>query len=392
MVGITEPTAARIRRRARRLARAVGRWGIRRWVAVGGLAILLSVACGGRGLHWPALPAGPAEPSADGGDRPAWPLRCVWVARLGAAPVGPALVSGNVVVQLTTAPAVVALDGGDGRRLGRQPLLAPAGAGLAVVGGLVVVPLLGRSPCLQAYEMGRGRRRWQMSAVVHAAPGVAGDTLLVAGEHGDLQALEAGSGRQLWRAPSGRRPAVGPGVGPETAWVVAGGQSLAAVDLATGRRRWQADLGARPRTVPVLVAGQVLVGTGDARLLALDPQTGARRWQVPLPGVPAPGLAAGPDLVVLACSDGSLVALDPASGQRRWARLRPGTLRAAPVRVGGAVFAAGAAQQLEALDVASGEVRWAAPLDGPVTAALTWTGAVLLAATDKGTLYAYGAP
>jgi len=112
----------------------------------------------------------------------------------------------------------------------------------------------GRSPAALAL---RGRRVWVHSVVgpVIASPVVAGGVVYIGGADGYLHALDAGSGREVWRFAVGAElvnttPAVHGGL----VYMGASGAAFFALDRRTGRPRWSAALRAEPTAPPVVAA------------------------------------------------------------------------------------------------------------------------------------------
>lgn len=141
----------------------------------------------------------------------------------------------------------------------------------------------------------------------HASPVVVGDRVFAFAREGEqevAQALDLATGRRLWRqsypAPYTMNPAAtGHGKGPKSTPAVAGGRLftfgiggiLSALDASTGRLLWRQDLSSRfPETAPLYGVAQspvvdgdrVIVhvgGPGRGALTAFDATSGAVRWE-----------------------------------------------------------------------------------------------------------------
>jgi outer membrane protein assembly factor BamB len=220
---------------------------------------------------------------------------------------------------------------------------------------------------------------------------------------GALVAVDAVSGRQLWRTPlpmaTVSQPVVGGGL-----VIVAGtsdcGKShltVVAVHATTGRLAWQRSVKAQhpcSYNAEPHLAGDVVVAGGPLgapeeppsgcdqpgvkapAAVGLDLATGQQRWQPP--GIAGEVLAASPDVVVArGANPGCLIGLDAASGHRRWAVTPPVSGLFAAVGAG-SLFLSGHApdgsQAISSLDPITGDRRWSVPLApsggiGPLTAA-----------------------
>ncbi len=177
---------------------------------------------------------------------------------------------------------------------------------------------------VQAVATRDGKPRWTYDAKL-AVPGdlvVAGDRLLVGSRSYDLIALDAGTGKELWK-----------------------------------RYYWFSWI----ESPPLVRDGVVYTGSSDAtHVYAFDLASGASRWKSAVPGFAWQRPAVNEELVIAGTAGqgaypgsraGSLVALDRASGAIRWIHLDPPSeeraqarepwgFGAAPVMADGVVYAA----------------------------------------------------
>lgn len=154
----------------------------------------------------------------------------------------------------------------------------------------------------------------------NAAPLVVGSRVFLAGAGGTVAAIDADSGRDIWRAALGVPLATGVGADGETAAVVT--QENALIALVNGQQRWRVQLSAKVFTAPLVAGGRVFVVTADRTVLAFDGGNGARLWSQARPGEPLVLNQAG---VLLAVGDtlvaglsGRLTSLNPQNGSVRW--------------------------------------------------------------------------
>lgn len=156
---------------------------------------------------------------------------------------------------------------------------------------------------------------------------------------------------------------------------------LVAIDARTGKRLWRADMGDRLGLAEVQYGMRGLVYTEEvacdgrrdgAAFVAYDAATGSMRWRVevsPLAVAPGPysigiGYAqtfgVGPSAVVVTSPDDTIRGLDPRTGKQRWAVPNEGF-----GGVGGTaelVILRNASGALRAVDRRTGVTRWTAPL------------------------------
>ena len=147
-----------------------------------------------------------------------------------------------------------------------------------------------------------------------------GNTVLLAAAKGVVAALDAGTGRDLWRLNTGVALAAGVGGDARLAAVVTQGNELLA--LSEGREIWRQKLAAQAFTAPFVAGGRVFVLAADRSVHAFDGATGRKLWTQQRPGDPLvlrqPGvlLAVGDTLV--AGLGGRLTGLNPGNGSFRW--------------------------------------------------------------------------
>ncbi len=318
---------------------------------------------------------------------------------------------------------MVAVDAATGRQLWRTPLDEELIGSPAVADGLVYVyggsyhdDPRGR---LFALSASTGKVVWQVAthggqcggaAAYHKTPQVAGGVVVLRGPAGYLSGLDARSGRERWRVPTGDVPVAGTSarviVGvPEPGSTQTPG-ALRALDRRTGRTLWTATF--RPSeltgirdindvTAPIVAATESVVLTqvgpnpylppGVSGLVALDAATGRERWRTTL-GYVGQAVPALPESATVVTLRGPLTpaaqvtaspptpparayavdALDVATGASRWTRPVGATeMTEQPVTTVWAgprtayFFADGA--RLVAADARTGRLRWqSAPL------------------------------
>lgn len=147
-----------------------------------------------------------------------------------------------------------------------------------------------------------------------------GNTATLASGDGTVVALDAASGRELWRASAGGPLAAGVGSDGSTAAVITRDNDLVAV--ANGKVLWKQKLQALSYTPPLVAGARVFVLGGDRSVSAFDGATGRRLWSQQRQGEPLVLRQAG---VILAVGDtlvvgqgGRLAGLNPLNGSSRW--------------------------------------------------------------------------
>ena len=156
--------------------------------------------------------------------------------------------------------------------------------------------------------------------VVAVSRGAEGEQFTVAGGDGTVLALDAASGRELWRASAGGKLAAGVGSDGRYASVVTRDNELVTFDA--GRVVWRERLASRVASPP-LVAGERVFAMGvDRAVHAFDAADGRRLWSLQRPGdaltLSQPGVVAAFKNTLLVGQGPRLAGVDPDTGTLRW--------------------------------------------------------------------------
>lgn len=150
--------------------------------------------------------------------------------------------------------------------------------------------------------------------------GVSGNSVAVASGDGSVALLDAGTGKDIWRAAL--NTAISAGVGSDGKVVAVVTKANEVVALQEGRELWRQKLGAQAFTAPLVAGARVFVLAADRSVSAFDGQTGRKLWTQQRPNEPlvlrqsGVMLAVGDTLVV--GLSGRLVGLNPGSGSVQW--------------------------------------------------------------------------
>lgn len=203
---------------------------------------------------------------------------------------------------------------------------------------------------------------------------VNGSTVAVASNNGTLLALDARTGRELWRASVGVPLSAGVGSDGKVTAVVTRENEVVALEA--GKVLWRQRLGAQTYTAPLVAGGRVFLLAADRSVTAFDGQTGRRLWNQQRTGE---ALVLGQSSVLLAVGDtlvagmsGRLVGMNPANGGTRWeaAIAAPrGTneverlvdLVGSVSRVGNVVCARAFQSSVGCVDALTGRLLWTKP-------------------------------
>ncbi len=208
------------------------------------------------------------------------------------------------------------------RRLGAAALCGVALAALATLGGCAAskpkpLPLEALTPKMS------GTLVWSQRVEKIEFPlmvAVNGGTFTVAGSDGTVLALDAQSGREVWRANAGAK--LGAGVGSDGRFAAVVTRDGELVTFEQGQLKWRKPLGTRVSTAPLVAGERVFVLGIDRGVQAFDAIDGRKLWSLQRPSDPLTLAQAG---VIAAFKDTLLVGqgprlagVDPLQGTVRW--------------------------------------------------------------------------
>jgi len=242
---------------------------------------------------------------------------------------------------------------------------------LSVAVNAGVFTLAGNDGSVLALQADTGRELWRAAVGGKLGAGVGSDGRFAAvvTRDGELVVIEAG--RVVWRKPLGVRATTAPLVAGERVFILGTDRSVQAFDALDGQKLWSVQRPGDPLTLAL--AGVIsafkdtlLVGQG-ARMAGLDPRDGSVRFEVAvasprgtneverLADLVAP-LARVGDMVCARSFQAAVGCINAERGSLNWTKVTGGTRGVAADDQ--YVFGADASDRLTAWRAASGEVAW----------------------------------
>ena len=236
--------------------------------------------------------------------------------------------------------------------------------GSSIVADKTHVYVSSRDKNLHALDVKSGREAWRVTAgdIMTATPALYRDLVIFAAYDGKVQAVYASDGKPRWTYDAKLGVPGDLGVTGDRVLVGSRSYDLIALNAATGRELWKHYYWfSWIESPPVVRDGVVYTGSSDATAVyALDLADGSLRWKSMVPGYPWQRTVVTDELVITgslgkgaypASRNGSFFALDRATGAVRWMYLDPPTeetvkagknwgFAASPVLGDGVVFAA----------------------------------------------------
>jgi outer membrane protein assembly factor BamB len=227
------------------------------------------------------------------------------------------------------------------------------------------------------------RTKWVFDAkqLLEFPPVIAYGRLYFSNIQGDFTALEAKTGKVVWRRALGYKAAASPAVGNSVVYMPLMSKAgtdpgpatgaVVALDAETGNVRWRFSAGA-VESSPLLLDGVLYFGTFDHRLYALDATTGRKLWSLATGDAVKGGPAYWHGAVFTGSYDGKVYAVDARNGKQRWSSGSRGGLRgsgnfyATPAVAYGRVFVGNTDGAVYAYGAESGRLLWSKRTGGYV--------------------------
>jgi outer membrane protein assembly factor BamB len=156
-------------------------------------------------------------------------------------------------------------------------------------------------------------------------PFVAEGRVYAASSHeGLVYAIDAATGKDIWRTDTKLRLTGGPGFGTGTVVVGSINGDVVALSADSGVERWRAQASSQILSTPLVAGDVVVVRSDDGHVFGFNLADGKQRWtfdralpSLGLRGSPSPVLGAN-DIVYLGYEDGALIALRAQTGVKVW--------------------------------------------------------------------------
>ena len=198
---------------------------------------------------------------------------------------------------------------------------------------------------LQAMDADSGRKLWRFwAAPIESSPLLVRRTLYVGSWDHRVYAINARTGRKRWSFQGDNEINTSPAYAKGTVYIASDSGSLYALSARTGRMRWHASSNSRFGSreffyaTPTVAYGRVYIGNTDGTMYAYGAKTGKLRWARPLGTYVYAAAAAYKRRIYTGTYDGKFYALDAATGDVVWQRELPGAVHSAPTVMGGLVY------------------------------------------------------
>jgi outer membrane protein assembly factor BamB len=248
------------------------------------------------------------------------------------------------------------------------------------------------------------RRLWRVrgGSLLEFPPVIGYGRLYVGTNEGRFFAIDAESGRVVWKKDFGRCTAASPAVGDGVVYQPLMDPSpcrehdqdapgfIVAMNARTGRELWRFRAGVI-ESPPLLRDGILYFGSWDRKFYALDTRTRRVKWSFETGDKVKGGAAYANGTIFFASYDDKVYALDARTGEERWAAGGNGNFYATPAVAYGRVFVGNTDGRVYAFGAKSGNLLWARSTgDYVYSSAAVWNKTVYVGSYD-GSFYALDA-
>ncbi|MDX6425662.1 MAG: hypothetical protein QOD52_1067 [Gaiellaceae bacterium] len=264
----------------------------------------------------------------------------------------------------------------------------------------------GRFYALDA-RTGRAVWRWNSNRCGWASPAIAGGLVIqtfigrscaldVPGADGEVVAFDRHTGAIRWRrtiGPTESSPLVANGLVYVGDW----SGHVTALDVRNGATRWTFRTGGAVKSSPALAGGRIVIGSYDGHVYALDARTGRLVWRASAqPRLGAHGNfystpSAAYDRVYIGSTDGKVYSFGAETGRLRWSHSTGSYVYASPAVWRQLVLVGSYDHVFYAFDAATGVVRWSFRANGRISGAASVIDGVVYFSTFAHRSYALAA-
>jgi eukaryotic-like serine/threonine-protein kinase len=333
------------------------------------------------GTDWPMFNHDPAHTSSTTGILPAnpglewsFPSPNITEVTQGIVYVAstPAVANGYIYVNgVGTGKELYCLNATTGRAVWSKPVINASACSPAVYEGVVYIA--NRSNLMVAYNATNGIQLWAGSASYNctgSSPVIVNGVLYTQTEVG-VFALNATNGKQIWYYPDTGSylnlvaPAFANGyvycstIGNLNSDTQTSESYVFALNASSGKEVWRFYAGLNAASSPAIYGDKVYVGSENTYVYALDALNGTQVWNFTTGGgiIGSPAVANG--VVYIGSLNRNFYALSADTGQQIWSKYI-GPVRSSPAVVGNVVYVGCDFFYLYALDTSTGNELWKA--------------------------------
>lgn len=208
--------------------------------------------------------------------------------------------------------------------------------------------------------------RYEQDELIEFAPIVVGNRLYMIDNDGVFIALNANTGKVVWKKQHGSLNASSPAYSKGVLYAVTLNPPQAmAIRARDGKPVWKRELPARAESSPIIVRGKMYFGTESGEFFALDTRKGDVIWSTSLAGSVKAAPAFSDGTLYVGDYAGRMYAIRASDGAIRWQTSdlgvglgRSGRFYSTPAVAFGRVYAGNVDSRVYSFDQDTGEIAW----------------------------------
>jgi len=350
------------------------------------------------GIAWPEYGRDDARLHVADGTSLAPPFRVLWTFHARSLVEFPPAVAYGRLFFANNAGVLYAISAKTGKRAWRYDAKRCQAMSPAVGFNTVYATFLNAPPCnargtprgeVVALWAGSGKVRWRRAiAASESSPLLRGNTVYVGDWNGDVTAFSAKTGRRRWLFHAGGSVKGALAYAAGRVYFGAYDSHVYALDAATGKLLWKA--ASQPRfghsgtfyATPAVAYDRVYIGSTDGKLYSFGATSGKLRWSHSTGGYVYASAAVWRRRVYVGSYDGSFYCFDAATGDVVWTFHADGPISGSATVLAGRVYFSTLSGRTYGLDALSGKQVWSFP-DGKYSPVVADTHRVYLVGYTK---------
>lgn len=225
-----------------------------------------------------------------------------------------------------------------------------------------------------------------------SSPIIVNDVLYVGSNYG-IHAIDAKTGRELWRTPTNGFVKSAPFVADGVLYSGADDRRFYAMDIKDGAMKWIYKNATDGYTSsPIVINNLAYAGSKDGSFYAFDVHAGEPSWQVLTGKGIESSPAMGDGIIIFGTDGGIIIAIDPVTRKEKW-RYDTGIsdIQSSPLIVDGTVFVGTNDGNIFALATAKGALKWKYSTGNNVQSSPSYKDGTIFAGSRDSNMYAIDA-
>ncbi len=318
------------------------------------------------------------------------PLREAWMTRLTTVPQRTFSATGGLLLTGSMDGRAAFIRTGDGRVLKSVKMEDRTETVCALCDSLWIACLRQGRRTVFAFRLRDGRRIWTAAAgPVTAGPLHAGTALFLGAAEKEALALNAATGRVLWKKNLGGSVCGIAAASADSILFAVESGKLFCLNAGDGSLLWRAELPGDLNAGPAVWNGTAYLGTVNGWFCAIRCRDGVEAWRFKSRGGVHLQAACDTGTVYFGTSSGVLHALNLREGTERWRFAMQGPVSTRPLPSGAYVYAGSADRRLYAIDGKTGAEAWKTELKGRVRCDPFTFGGMLFTGSEESLVYAF---